>query len=59
MIKVIKISAVSATSNQFQKRPSEPKVKYYNNKVTKTKVKQDFGIMLDAEMKKLKIDVLV
>lgn len=58
MIRVQKVLAVNNSClNGYDNR--QPKVKYYNNKVSKTKVKQDFGIMLDAEMKKLKIDILI
>ena len=58
MIRVQKVMAVnSGCLNGYDNR--QPKVKYYNSKVIKTKVKKDFGIMLDAEIKKLKIDVLV
>lgn len=59
MIRVMKVSAVTASTNQFQKRQQEPKIKYYNNKVTKTTVKKDFGIMLDEEISKLKVDILI
>lgn len=58
MIRVTKVVAINNSClNGYDNR--QPKVKYYNNKVTKTKVKQDFGIMLDTEIKKLQIDVLV
>lgn len=58
MIKVTKVMAINNSClNGYDNR--QPKVKYYNNKVTKTKVKQDFGIMLDTEIKKLKFDYFV
>lgn len=58
MIRVQKVIAINnSCMNGYDDRL--PKVKYYNNKITKTKVKQDFDIMLDTEIKKLQIDVLV
>ena len=43
--------------NDYYNRPT---IKYYNNNaVTKEEIKEDFGIILDREIRKLKIDVLI
>lgn len=36
-----------------------PQTKYYKPQENKEKVKRDFGIMLNAEIRKLHIDILI
>ena len=56
---ILRVSGISQGGmyNNYKERPT---AKYYQAKVaTKGKIKRDFGLMLDAEIKKLNIDVLV
>ena len=56
MIRVIGTQTAQYNNNYYNR----PTVKYYNNNaVTKEEVKEDFGIILDREIRKLKIDVLI
>lgn len=55
MIRVI--AAVGAPTHSTQYQP--PKMKFYNNQVKKEEVKQDFGLILDKEISKLTIDILI
>lgn len=51
------IAAVRASS--FYNENPQPRMKYYQNNQNKEVVKRDFKIMLDSEIKKLKIDILI
>ena len=55
MIRVI--AAVGASS--FYNENPQPRMKYYQNNQSKEVIKKDFKIMLDSEIKKLKIDILI
>lgn len=55
MVRVI--SAVTGSS--FYNEQYKPKMKFYQNNQSKEVVKKDFQIVLDSEIKKLKIDILV
>ena len=55
MIRVIAAVGAPAHSTQYQ----PPKMKFYNNQVKKEEVKQDFGLILDKEISKLTIDILI
>lgn len=55
---MIKVTAAAGVSSFYSKN-SQPKTKYYNNQTSKEKVKKDFDIILDKEIKKLKINILV
>lgn len=41
------------------KREGEPQTKYYEPQENKEKIKQDFGLILDTEIDKLHIDILI
>lgn len=57
---IIKVCGSAATQDPMAYRDQgSPHTKYYNRKVTKEKIKEDFGIVLDAEIKKLKINILI
>ena len=55
MIRVIAAVGSPAHSTQYQ----PPKMKFYNNQVKKETVKEDFKLILDKEISKLHIDILV
>lgn len=40
-------------------RQERPQTKYYQPQQKKEKVKKDFGVMLNSEIKKLHIDILI
>jgi len=55
MIRVISTQPQTAYNQGYK-----PPIKYYNNNaVTKEEVKEDFGIILDREIQKLKIDIVI
>lgn len=56
---MVRVIQAGSTSTQYAKPQYRTPVKYYNNKVTKEEIKEDFGIILEREIQKLKIDVLV
>jgi len=58
MIKITPIAAGGALphyNQNFQQRTP----KFYNNQVSKQKVKDDFKLKLDKEISKLSIDILI
>ena len=56
MIRVISTQPQTAYNN----RQYRPPVKYYNNNVvTKEEIKEDFGIILDREIQKLKVNRVI
>lgn len=46
-------------SNTSQQNPEHTQIRFYNPEEPKEKVKKDFDILLDGQIGKLKIDVLV
>lgn len=55
---MIRVAAVGG-SFDHHKNPQPAHIKYYNNRVNKEKVKEDFDIILDKEISKLRVDILV
>lgn len=49
----------SVDFGRYNYQPPEPQIKYYHPQETKEKVKEDFGIVLDREMKKLHFNEVV
>ena len=56
---MIRVIQAGSASTQYANPQYKTPIKYYNNKVTKEEIKEDFGIILEREIQKLKIDVLV
>ena len=60
---MIRISGIPNTNTgsyyNEQQKPSTPEVHYYEPDEPKEKVKEDFGLMLDKEMEKLTIDIIL
>lgn len=54
---IVKVTGVARA--EFPSHSQKQQTKYYFPQEKKSKVKEDFGIILDAEMKKLKINVLI
>lgn len=55
---IIKVQAVTASA--YTNQHNKPRAKYYPlQTLTKSKVKKDFKILLDSEVKKLRFDALV
>ena len=56
---ILRVTGI-AKSGMYNNYKEKPTAKYYQKKtVTKEKVKRDFGLMLDSEISKLKIDILI
>ena len=56
---ILKVTGI-AESGMYNNYKERPTTKYYQTKVaTKGKIKRDFGLMLDSELKKLRVDILV
>lgn len=53
---IIKVSAVSMTSFHSRDLSHRNNTHYYRPQEPKEKIKQDFGIMLDTEIKRLKFE---
>ena len=53
------IKVYGASQTQLTPQDQESKIKYYKPPITKEEVKEDFDMILDAEMKKLHVDILV
>ena len=56
---MIRIIRTSESSTHYPDKQYKAPVKYYQNRPTKEEVKEDFGIVLEREIAKLKIDVIV
>lgn len=57
---MIRIINTNPTQYFNKNQPQQTPIKYYNNNtVTKEEIKEDFGIILDREIQKLKINVLI
>jgi len=56
---MIRVIQAGSASTQYANPQYKTPIKYYNNKVTKEEIKEDFGIILEREIQKLKIDVLI
>lgn len=56
---MVRVIQAGSASTQYAKPQYRTPVKYYNHKVSKEEIKEDFGIILEREIQKLKIDVLV
>ena len=61
---MIRISGIPSTSGGYygqggsQQQPA-PETHFYTPEETKEKVKEDFGLMLDKELDKLTIDIIL
>lgn len=55
------IIRITGTAQILPDKHQEPQTKYYQSetKPTKEKVREDFGLILDTEIDKLHIDILV
>lgn len=56
---IIKVSGVSAASLFTKDLPQKNQIKFYKESTPKEKVKIDFGIVLDKEIKKLHFEKIV
>ena len=61
MIRVSGVVGANIYNQSGNHQDTEPhtQIRFYNPEEPKEKVKKDFDILLDKEMEKLKIDVLV
>lgn len=53
------IKVTSIVKSNFYNEQRERKTKFYHPQTPKFKVKKDFGIMLDTEIKRLHFDKIV
>ena len=59
MIRIISISPASPLYKEPQEQSEQAGTRFYNNQVTKEQVKDDFGIVLDKEIARLHIDIII
>lgn len=59
MIRIISISPASPQYKEPQEQSDKAGTRFYNNQVTKEQVKDDFGIVLDKEIARLHIDIII
>ena len=57
---IIKVSGIAQTTNCLQDRKEQhQQTKFYKPQEPKREVKSDFGLLLDVEIKKLSINILI
>lgn len=57
---IIKVSEIAQVTNYLQDRKEQhQQTKFYKPQEPKREVKSDFGLLLDAEIEKLSINILI
>lgn len=57
---IIKVSGIAQTTNYLQdKKEQHQQTKFYKPQESKREVKSDFDLLLDAEIKRLSINILI
>lgn len=56
---IIKVCGVAQSNFLNQYQQEQRQTRYYTQNQNKETVKQDFGLVLDAEIKKLSINILI